>query len=78
MAELSGAQIVAKSLKTQGVAEVFGIVGLPVGPVAKAVIDEDIRFVGTRHEQAGRLRRPGGLLPARAHQCGAGGLRVRA
>ncbi len=52
MAELSGAQIVAKSLKTQGVAEVFGIVGLPVGPVAKALIDEDIRFVGTRHEQA--------------------------
>ena len=30
MAELSGAQIVAKSLATQGVEEMFGLVGVPV------------------------------------------------
>ena len=49
MAELSGAEIIAKSLKTQDVNE---IVGVPVGPIASAAQKEDIRYVGVRHEQA--------------------------
>ena len=52
MAELSGAQIVAKSLATQGVKEMFGLVGVPVVPIAIAWQQEGKPFVGVRHEQA--------------------------
>ena len=53
MAELSGAQIVAKALKTQGLQEMFGLVGVPVGPIAYAwQTEEQMRYVGVRHEQA--------------------------
>ena len=52
MAELSGAQIVAKSLKTQGVQEMFGLVGVPVVPISIAWMQEGMPFVGVRHEQA--------------------------
>ena len=52
MAELSGAQILAKSLKTQGVGELFGLVGLPIGPITVAVQREGLRYIGVRHEQA--------------------------
>ena len=52
MAELSGAQIIAKALKTQGIQEMFGLVGVPVIPIAIAWQQEGMRFIGTRHEQA--------------------------
>ena len=52
MAELSGAQIVAKSLKTQGLQEMFGLVGVPVVPISIAWMQEGMPFVGVRHEQA--------------------------
>ena len=52
MAELSGAQVVARSLKQQGVNELFGLVGLPVTAIAAAAQEADIRYIGTRHEQA--------------------------
>jgi 2-hydroxyacyl-CoA lyase 1 len=53
VAELSGAQIVAKALKTQGLQEMFGLVGVPVGPIAYAwQTEEQMRYVGVRHEQA--------------------------
>ena len=53
MAELSGAQIVAKALKTQGLQEMFGLVGVPVGPIAYAwQTEEQMQYVGVRHEQA--------------------------
>ncbi len=52
MVEITGAEIVAQSLKTQGVGEVFGVVGLPVGPIAAGVQRAGLRYIGTRHEQA--------------------------
>ncbi|HJP41095.1 MAG TPA: oxalyl-CoA decarboxylase [Dehalococcoidia bacterium] len=52
MAELSGAQIVAKSLKQQGVDHMFGVVGIPVTPIAIAAQKEDIKFLGFRNEQS--------------------------
>ena len=52
MAELSGAQIIAKSLKTQGVDDMFGVVGVPVIPIAIEAQREGINYVGVRHEQA--------------------------
>ena len=50
MAEISGAEIIAKSLKTQGVPSMFGVVGIPVTGIATAAQREGIRYIGTRHE----------------------------
>ena len=52
MAELSGATLVARSLKQQGVETMFGIVGFPVFGIAAAAQREGIQFVGMRNEQA--------------------------
>ena len=50
MAEISGAEIIAKSLKTQGVPAMYGVVGIPVTGIASAAQREGIRYIGTRHE----------------------------
>ncbi len=52
MAEISGAQLVARSLKHHGVEHMFGIVGVPVIPVAFAAQREGIKYYGMRHEQS--------------------------
>jgi 2-hydroxyacyl-CoA lyase 1 len=50
MAEISGAQIIARSLKTQGVDAMYGVVGIPVAQIAGAAKAEGIKYVGMRHE----------------------------
>jgi 2-hydroxyacyl-CoA lyase 1 len=50
MAEISGAQIIARSLKTQGVSAMYGVVGIPVAQIASAAMAEGIKYVGMRHE----------------------------
>ena len=50
--ELSGATIIARSLKEQGVEYMFGIVGFPVFAIARAAQKEGIRYLGFRNEQA--------------------------
>jgi 2-hydroxyacyl-CoA lyase 1 len=52
MAQINGAALIAKCLKQQGVKEMFGVVGIPVTPVANAAQQAGIRYIGTRHEQA--------------------------
>ncbi len=52
MVEITGAQIVARSLKQQGVEYMFGIVGVPVIPIAIAAQREGIKFLGFRNEQS--------------------------
>ena len=52
MAQINGAQIVARALKQQGVEYMFGIVGIPVIPIAAAAQREGIKFLGFRNEQA--------------------------
>jgi 2-hydroxyacyl-CoA lyase 1 len=52
MAEISGARVIARSLKQQGVDYMFGIVGFPVIPIAMAAQQEGIRYIGFRNEQA--------------------------
>jgi 2-hydroxyacyl-CoA lyase 1 len=52
MATITGAQIVARSLKQQGVEYMFGIVGIPVIPIAMYAQREGIKFYGFRNEQA--------------------------
>ncbi|MDP3768909.1 MAG: thiamine pyrophosphate-binding protein, partial [Dehalococcoidia bacterium] len=52
MAEIAGSQIVARSLKQHGVDYMFGIVGVPVVPVAFHCMQEGIKYYGMRHEQS--------------------------
>jgi len=68
MAELTGGQLVVRSLLREGVEFVFGICGGHIASIYDALKDSDIRLVSTRHEQAAvmmaeagarLLRRPG-------------------
>jgi 2-hydroxyacyl-CoA lyase 1 len=52
VAEIDGATVVARSLKSHGVQYCFGIVGFPVGPLAAAFQREGLTYVGMRHEQS--------------------------
>ncbi|HLZ72072.1 MAG TPA: oxalyl-CoA decarboxylase [Dehalococcoidia bacterium] len=52
MAEIDGATLIARELKKQGVQYMFGIVGIPVVPIAFAAQREGIKFFGMRNEQA--------------------------
>ncbi|KAJ2452263.1 hypothetical protein EV183_003052 [Coemansia sp. RSA 2336] len=49
---ITGAQVIAKALKEQGVTVVFGIVGIPVVDVAEAIQAEGIQFISFRNEQS--------------------------
>ena len=48
----SGAGVMARALKDQGVEVVFGVVGIPIVEVAMAMQDAGIQFIGTRNEQS--------------------------
>lgn len=52
MAEIDGATLIARTLKTHGIEYAFGIVGVPVTAVALAMQREGIKFIGMRNEQA--------------------------
>ena len=52
MAEIDGATLIAKSLKHQGVEYMFGIVGVPVVPIAFQAQRLGIKYIGMRHEQS--------------------------
>ena len=49
---LTGAQVIARSLKSQGVKYVFGVVGFPVIEIGMAVQEAGIKYIGMRNEQA--------------------------
>jgi 2-hydroxyacyl-CoA lyase 1 len=48
----SGAELIAATLKNQGVKVIFGIVGIPVVEVAEACVGVGIQFIGFRNEQS--------------------------
>ncbi|XP_032264630.1 2-hydroxyacyl-CoA lyase 1 isoform X1 [Phoca vitulina] len=50
--QVSGAEVIAQALKTQDVAYMFGIVGIPVTEIAVAGQKLGITYVGMRNEQA--------------------------
>ncbi|XP_050523763.1 2-hydroxyacyl-CoA lyase 1 [Daktulosphaira vitifoliae] len=50
--EIDGNNILAQSLKTQGVEFVFGIVGIPVIELSIAMQQAGIKYIGMRNEQA--------------------------
>jgi acetolactate synthase-1/2/3 large subunit len=52
MARVTGSQLVCKSLKLEGVKNIFGLAGDHILPVLDTMADQDFRIVDTRHEQA--------------------------
>ena len=52
MSKITGATLLVRSLKQQGVEYMFGVVGFPVQPVAAAAQVEGMTYVGMRNEQA--------------------------
>lgn len=52
MGTLTGGQLVARMLKKEGVGTAFTLSGLHVAPIYAGCVDEGIRLVDTRHEQA--------------------------
>jgi 2-hydroxyacyl-CoA lyase 1 len=52
MPDVDGATLIARSLKQHGVDYMFGIVGVPVVPIAFAAQREGIQYFGMRHEQS--------------------------
>ncbi len=49
---ISGARLLARSLKQQGCDYMFGVVGFPVSELATLAQGEGIRYIGMRNEQA--------------------------
>ncbi|KAF2707944.1 putative 2-hydroxyphytanoyl-CoA lyase [Pleomassaria siparia CBS 279.74] len=49
---ITGAHVIARTLKDLGVTAIFGIVGVPVSDIAEEAINLGIRFIGFRNEQA--------------------------
>jgi hypothetical protein len=49
---VTGAELLALALKTQGIEFMFGVVGIPVIEIAMAAQAEGIKYIGMRNEQA--------------------------
>ncbi|HYH49821.1 MAG TPA: oxalyl-CoA decarboxylase [Acidimicrobiia bacterium] len=70
MPDITGATVLARSLKQQGVDYMFGIVGFPVIPVANAAQREGITFIGMHNEQAAAYAaQAAGYLTGRPQSC---------
>lgn len=70
MATISGARLIARNLKQQGVQYMFGIVGFPVVPIALAAQREGITYIGMRNEQAASYAaQAAGYLTGRPQAC---------
>ena len=52
MATSTGAQLLARMLKAEGVRHLFTLSGLHIAPIYAACVEEGIQIVDTRHEQA--------------------------
>jgi acetolactate synthase-1/2/3 large subunit len=52
MGTMTGGQLVARMLRKEGVTTAFTLSGLHVAPIYAGCVDEGIRLVDTRHEQA--------------------------
>src|SRR3954470_24148713 len=52
MATSTGAQLLARMLKAEGVRHLFTLCGLHIAPIYAACVEEGIDVVDTRHEQA--------------------------
>jgi 2-hydroxyacyl-CoA lyase 1 len=70
MGKVTGATLMAKALKQQGVDYMFGIVGFPVQPIAAAAQEAGITYIGMRNEQsASYAAQAAGYLTGRPGAC---------
>jgi len=70
MGKVTGAQLMARSLKQQGVEFMYGIVGFPVQPIAAAAQEIGIKYIGMRNEQsASYAAQAAGYLTGRPGAC---------
>ena len=70
MGTVNGAQLMARSLKQQGVDYMFGIVGFPVQGVAAEAQKAGITYIGMRNEQAASYAaHAAGYLTGRPQAC---------
>lgn len=67
---IGGAELIARSLRQQGVTLIFGVVGVPVTPIAEAAQRIGIRYIGMRNEQAASYAaQAAGYLTGRPQVC---------
>ncbi len=67
---ITGAELLARSLRQQGVRFIFGVVGVPVTPVAEAAQRLGISYIGMRNEQAASYAaQAAGYLTGRPQAC---------
>jgi acetolactate synthase I/II/III large subunit len=52
MGKITGAQLICRALKLEGVKNIFALAGDHILPVLDVMADEDFRIIDTRHEQA--------------------------
>ena len=52
MTPITGAGLICKALKLEGVTNIFGLAGDHILPVLDTMADQDFRVIDTRHEQA--------------------------
>ncbi len=52
MGRVTGAQLVCRALKLEGVTNIFTLAGDHILPILDAMADQDFRIIDTRHEQA--------------------------
>ncbi len=70
MGKVTGATLMARNLKQQGVDYMFGIVGFPVQPIAAAAQEAGITYIGMRNEQsASYAAQAAGYLTGRPGAC---------
>ena len=70
MGTVDGATLLARNLKKHGVEYMFGIIGFPVQPIARAAQAVGIKYVGMRNEQAASYAaQAAGYLTGRPGAC---------
>ena len=52
MGRITGAELVCKALKLEGVKNIFALAGDHILPVLDVMADQDFHIIDTRHEQA--------------------------
>ena len=52
MTLITGADLICRALKLEGVTNIFALAGDHILPVLDAMADQDFRIIDTRHEQA--------------------------
>ena len=52
MGRITGAELICRALKLEGVANIFALAGDHILPVLDTMADQNFRIIDTRHEQA--------------------------